>query len=113
MLKAALSLPLSAAGSQLSNLVVHPYQLSRLPPPSPEECRMCDPAVLLCLSPTPSPGESIGSLQLNSRNRQMFQDAKFLQEVDLVHSGHWVIHREETVKCHPAAQGAASASLSL
>lgn len=74
---------------------------------------MCDPAVLLCLSPTPSPGESTGSLQLNSRNRQMFQDAKFLQEVDLVHIGHWVIHREETVKCHPAAQGAASASLSL
>ena len=33
VLKAALSLPLSAAGSQLSNLVVRPYQLSELPLP--------------------------------------------------------------------------------
>lgn len=33
VLKAVLSLPLSAAGSQLSNLVIHPYQLSELPLP--------------------------------------------------------------------------------
>lgn len=26
---------------------------------------------------------------------------------------HWIIHREETVKCHPAAQGAALLSLSF
>lgn len=51
VLKAALSLPLAAAGSQLSNLVVHPYQLSRPPPPSPEECRTC--VILLSCSVCP------------------------------------------------------------
>lgn len=44
----------------------------------------------------------------------MFQDTKFLQEVNPVHIRPWVIHRKkETVKYHAAAQGAESASLSL
>lgn len=43
----------------------------------------------------------------------MFEDTTFLQELNPVHVRHWVIHREETVKCHPAAQGAASASLTF
>lgn len=43
----------------------------------------------------------------------MFEDTEFLQEVNPVHVRRWVVLREEAVKCHPAAQGPASASLSL
>lgn len=74
---------------------------------------VCDHAVSLRLSHTPSTAEDTGWFQLNWRNRQKFQDAKFLQKVNSVRIRHWIICREEAVKCHPAAQGPASVSLSL
>ena len=74
---------------------------------------VCDHAVSLRLSPTPNTVESIGWFQQNWRNRQKFQDTKFLQEVNSVRIRHWIVRREETVKCHPAAQGDASVSLGL
>lgn len=74
---------------------------------------VCDHAVSLHLSSTPNIVEGIGWFQLNWRNRQKFQDTKFLRAANSVGIRHWKICREETVKCHPASQGAASVSLCL
>lgn len=73
---------------------------------------VCDhAAVSLRLSPTPNTVEGTDWFQLNWRNRQKFQDTEFPHELNSVAIRHWVICREKTVKCHPAAQRVASVSL--
>lgn len=72
---------------------------------------VCDHAVSLHLSPTPNTVEGIDWFQPNWRNRQSFKILSYYKR--WIQFRYWVIHREETIQCHPAAQGAASVHLSL